>query len=765
MTKRPTLRALFCLLLATVVFYWQILLTRQYSLLTEQEAVNQGYSWFHFWITQLRRGAAPLWDPYTSVGHSFSGEMQTAAFYPLNLLLALFPFNKQGVFSPQLYHEWYVFAHFLGACFMFALAREMRLGRFASIVAGICFGLGGFVVHGDWPDMLQSAIWLPLVFLFFLRAMRAPLARAALLHASLSGMFLGVTILAGRIHVAIMQTLVVLSAAAFAGFEPGVQGVQGEVPRANRWRLPAVVVATIAVVAFCAGAIQLFPSMEYSSRAIRFLGGNFPPWPAGDKIPYAYMADGLWPHGLLTLLFPMGFNGSAGPGEAINPYLGVFPFFAAIVALRRRWDHLWIRYLAGLAAAAMLYAMGSYSLLHGAAYALIPRLWMAREAGRFVYLADFSLAILAGFGVETLLAEAGRKEAWAGLRRVFNWVAIAAGAALAVPMIYGHPDMNPWSSFSLIVILLSCGLFQYVVRGHSGRAARILIAGLILFDLSGYNWSPRNVLQQGPAHVNFLERLYSCRGVADFLKTRPGPFRLRILADPQPNIGDLYGIPTTSGMSATLTKDTFDLLGDADLLNVRYQLRPASFGDPNPIYQDATWKLYDNPSAYGAAWVVHETVVEPSQESVVKGLYANRFDPRRQAVIAAPLGVPLAPRVEGATEDVSFQRYDPSRLELTAHAVGAGLLVLSELYYPGWYATVNGKKASIYRVDGGLRAIAIPAGVSKVALRYAPHNIYAGAALSFVAFLGVGLAFVFGSVRRPRRPFAILTARGSQPRQ
>ena len=95
MTKRPTLRSLFCLLLATVVFYWQILLTRQYSLLTEQEAVNQGYSWFHFWIAQLRRGAAPLWDPYTSAGHSFSGEMQTAAFYPLNLLLALFPFGSE----------------------------------------------------------------------------------------------------------------------------------------------------------------------------------------------------------------------------------------------------------------------------------------------------------------------------------------------------------------------------------------------------------------------------------------------------------------------------------------------------------------------------------------------------------------------------------------------------------------------------------------------------------------------------------------------
>jgi hypothetical protein len=195
-------------------------------------------------------------------------------------------------------------------------------------------------------------------------------------------------------------------------------------------------------------------------------------------------------------------------------------------------------------------------------------------------------------------------------------------------------------------------------------------------------------------------------------------------------------------MSATLTTDFYDLMGAADLLNIRYQLRPASAGDPGPIYQDADWKLYEIPSAYGAAWVVHETVVEPTQKIAVKALLGNQFDPRRQAAVTEPLNAALAARVEGASEDVSFQRYEPNRLELTAHAASSGLLVLSEFYYPGWRATVNGKDAAIYRVDGSLRAIAVPAGVSKVALDYAPRTVYAGAALSLAAFLGVGLAFL-----------------------
>ena len=435
----------------------------------------------------------------------------------------------------------------------------------------------------------------------------------------------------------------------------------------------------------------------------------------------------------------------------MSPYLGVFPLFAAIVALRRCWSNLWVRYLAGLGAAALLYAMGSYSLLHGALYAVVPRLWMAREPGRFVYLADFSLALLAGFGVETLLVQAGKKEVWETACRIFTWAAIAAALALAVPAIYGRPEINPWISFSLLMILLSYGLFQYIVHGHSGTAARLLIVGLILFDLSGFNWSPRNILQQGPTHVNFLERLLSGRGAAGFLKSRPGPVRVRILTEPQPNIGDLFGVPALSGMSATLTKDAMDVLGNDNLLNARYILRPASAGEPGAVYQDASWKVYENPGAYGAAWIVHQTILEPFHERLLSRLNGNQIDTRRQALVEAPLDAALEPLMEGANESVAFEQYGANRLALTAEASSRGLLVLSEFYYPGWSATVNGKEEPIYKVDGVLRGIAIPAGQSRIVVRYSPRSVYAGAALSLFAFLGVALALALYKRRYPFR--------------
>jgi len=59
----------------TALFYWKIILTSQFSLLTDTEAVNQGYSWMQFMITNIRHGILPVWDPYILSGRSFVGEM------------------------------------------------------------------------------------------------------------------------------------------------------------------------------------------------------------------------------------------------------------------------------------------------------------------------------------------------------------------------------------------------------------------------------------------------------------------------------------------------------------------------------------------------------------------------------------------------------------------------------------------------------------------------------------------------------------------
>src|SRR5258708_1267017 len=81
---RPAMPAIGALLAITIAFNWKILLTRQFSLLTGYEGVNQAYAWLNFGIGSVKRGHLPLWDPYVFSGRVFCGEMQTGAFDPLN---------------------------------------------------------------------------------------------------------------------------------------------------------------------------------------------------------------------------------------------------------------------------------------------------------------------------------------------------------------------------------------------------------------------------------------------------------------------------------------------------------------------------------------------------------------------------------------------------------------------------------------------------------------------------------------------------------
>lgn len=541
--RRSTLAAAGVLLTVTVLFYWKILLTNQFSLLTGYEGANQAYSWLNFWVRSIRQGAWPLWDPNTYSGHIFSGEMQTGSFYPLYLPLALFPLNWHGLLFPALYHVMYAASHFLGAWFMFCLVRELDLGDFPAIVAGICFSLGGILGRmPEWPHLLNSGIWLPLILLFLLRALKAPGMPRMALNASACGLCLGLSILAGGLHMAIMQAVAIATTAAFHCFHADSDAADGE--SRKPWRRAILVTGVAALTAFAAGAVQLLPSMEYSHQALRFMGGAG--LPASDRIPYKYLSDRLYAHGILNLLIGLP-RGEIGSGEAASPYLGVFPLLLAAIGVWKQWRRPWVRYLAGLAIAAFAYALGPVSLLHGVLYVLTPYLWLAREASRFMYLADFALAVLAAYGVEALFSSAG--QAWEPLSKILKWLALAGVLGLALPALYAQPELSPWTSLSLVLIVVSCLLCRYIVSGHTGSATRLVTVAVILFDLAAFDFSAANRLEMSAKGANQIERLLSCSGAAQFLKSRAGLFRIEVATDAAgraPNIGDAFQVQTTA---------------------------------------------------------------------------------------------------------------------------------------------------------------------------------------------------------------------------
>ncbi len=551
------------LVLAVVLFYWKILLTHQFSVLLGFEGANLDYARCHFSAASIQQGILPLWDPYTHSGRNFLGELQTGFFYPPKLLLYLWPLNRFGVLSPQLFQDFFVLAHVLAACFMFLLARELGLKCFPALVAALCFSLGGFVGKVGWPHMLDSAIWLPLIFLFLIRALRSAWQSRGFLWAGLSGLTLGMAILAGRLEVPMMD-----------------------------------------------------------------------------------------------------------------------------------------------------------------------------------YLTHFAMALLAGFGVETRFSEeAQHQEYFARLARVLKWIVGVVALAVGLPAVYGKPEVNEWIYFSFLLILGAYGLFLCVIRGHRTPAWRFLAVAVILCDFQAFAWLPiQNKAETQKQGQDHLEALLGCRNLANFFKSQPGLFRVQMQVDWEPNIGDLYGIHTTGGFAATLLKDYERLLNGVpranDLLNVRYFVGAKTEGNVKPVFNDGKWVVFENPNYCPRGWVVHDLVIEPSRDQAFHRISQPDFDPLRVAVAPKALEVALQPPLAGSREEVRFERYQADRVELRVRTQSRGLLVLSEVYYPGWRATVNGAPAQIHKVNGLLRGVVVPAGESQVTLSFAPRSVLLGAVLSGLTLLG-----------------------------
>jgi hypothetical protein len=731
----------YCLLLAAAIllFYWRLFLPHQFTLLTDTEATNQAFSWFNFWITSLRHGIAPIWDPYSNAGYSFPGEMQTGAFYPLYLLLPFLPLNRDGMLSPMEYHAVFLFAHVLAGLFMFAFIRELKLSRFAAFVASFCFSTGGFVGSVGWPHLLQSSIWLPLTFLFMLRALKHSDKRRAIQNCTLSGATLGMSILAGGLHIAIAQVIVVVTALAFYAAQ------KHDLTRATDWLSrpwprALFVGALVLTVALCAGAVQLLPSHLYAARSLRWYGE---PFLGTEKPPYMYtIQSGLWPGALLSILFSS-FDGM-GYGEVWTSYVGVFPLIMAIFAVAKSWPHLWVRYLVFLALGATLYSFAALSALHGILYLLVPWLWLAHEATRFLYLAGFSLAVLAAFGIDLLLSCSFGTIFAANVKRALSWVIIGCLLIFCLPVL--APKLgSPRVYFSFFLILASSALLLFALSRNTslGISFRMLVLVFIFFDLSGFNNGVGNKIEADKSGTDEYKTLLSLSGAVKYLKAQPQPFRVRVLRDPKPNIGDAFAIPSVYGAGVTLGVDFWRIQGADDLLNVRYFIKPASSADPGPVYEDGNWKIYENADPFPRSWLVHKLRQEPDDDSTFHEIYTHQLDLRHTALVTSPLREDITSASGAANESALLQSYSANRMSFAVDADGPALLVLSEIYYPEWQAFVNGEKVEIHKVNLALRSVVVPSGKSSVELVYRPWSVYIGAILSTLAFIAAFAALVF----------------------
>jgi hypothetical protein len=163
--------------------------------------------------------------------------------------------------------------------------------------------------------------------------------------------------------------------------------------------------------------------------------------------------------------------------------------------------------------------------------------------------------------------------------------------------------------------------------------------------------------------------------------------------------------------------------------------------------------VYENKSALPRAFFVDRALAVTSHADAVAALREASFDARREVVIEGDAGLsanaaPPSAGTPATTNAASIIEDQRNRVVIETANTTDAWLVLSDNFYPGWQAAIDGNPTEIFQANVTMRAAKVPAGRHVVSFVFAPRVFRASLVISLVAaaLLGLGLAFV--AVRR-----------------
>ncbi len=173
-----------------------------------------------------------------------------------------------------------------------------------------------------------------------------------------------------------------------------------------------------------------------------------------------------------------------------------------------------------------------------------------------------------------------------------------------------------------------------------------------------------------------------------------------------------------------------------NMLNMRYVILPLQSGQTVPV---------QNPYTYGNAWLVDKVEYVENANKELDAL--SQLPLRHVAVADKKFSEVLGEsRPQDTLSIVTIEKYEPNQITYKVRSGQGGVVVFSEIFYPGWTATVDGVEKELGRVDYVLRALAVEPGEHEVVLSFFPKTIDRTETIAYtsLAFLLLLILFVVG---------------------
>ena len=692
-----------------------------------------------FLEASLRRGELPLWIPHLRLGQPFAATLQSEAFYLPHVFAVLAAGAVRAMTVQHLFHV------ALALAGTWWLGRRLGMSRAAAAVAAGGVALGPvYACLAATPNLAAGLAWTGPLLL----AVRSDRPASGWRAPAWLALAAGGSALTGAPELWVGQVFLALGAAAAWNPRP-LQGLR----RAG---------LGLALGAGLAG-IALVPAFEFARWSTRGA--------ADDQLWWS-----LSPTQLVSALWPLA-DAPRGPywgGDDQWLLRSVFVGSAlSALALAAKWRRRRALPFAAAAAGFALLALGAHfppaawALTHG------PLAWF-RYPAKYFLLTAYCASVLAGLGLDRLAAAARRDRPRAAaialvLAALFVTLAVGPWLLRLLRAREGMPAGLTW--FLLALACLATVRWALPRSSDRGRWAARAYAGIALAELAAANlylfpqvWLSADRLARPSALAAVLERPVSGRLSVDPQEAHPASDadssrealarfveesrdRLVPLRFVEEDLRAFEGYePPVPRLAEELR--ALDARGVFDLVGVRFYVRlgPPPFEGLEELARGPRGSpvVYRAPNPMPRAFVVQQARV--ADEGQTRAALVDPAQPARTTAYLAS-GEPLDEK-ECQGSNVRFLRDEARHIELEVDSCGKGVLVVTDAWFPGWTATVDGKPVEILRADLALRAVPVPSGPSRVRMDYLPASFTLGAGVSGLALLAL-LGLSGARLRKP----------------
>ena len=672
------------------------------------DPVRQQYPWRELAVSIMKQGELPLWNPYQMAGTPLFGNLQSAALYPLNVLYWLIPFQMAWT-------ALVILQPLLALLFMYLYLKEMKLFSMSATFGAVIFAFSGFFIAWlEWNTILHVILWLPLLLL----ALEKLRVKLSLLWSTIFIFALSSSFLAGHLQVFFYVALVIV--AYFVSI----------LYRSNNKRVLILVFTLYSLLFTLLTYPQWIQFVKFYLQSAREIDQAL--WQReGWFIPAKHLVQFIAPD-FFGNPATLNYWGVWNYGEFIG-YVGIAGLVFALLAIIYRRDRKTFFYT-GLLIGSILFATNN--VVAQLPFRLGVPLIGTSQPTRLLAIMDFSLAVLAAFGMDFLL------------RRQLNFKKISAVLILFLGLFVVLWIIIDTDSVELAVakrnLILPTLLFSITALLLLGsivsRNKKILLLTaycllfMLGFDLLRFGW------KFTPFVAN--DYLFPSTETIEFLQQQEGVFRI-MMADRRilpPNFATFYRLQDVAGYDPLYLKNYGELVSAweknkpdasllefnrilspqnyesklADLLNVKYilSLDELSSSKLVEVFSEGQTKVYENTQVYPRAFLVSSVIQIDDKSQAINKMFEDDVDLSTQAVVYDDLNLVNLPLAK--SESVRLLSYSPNSVVAETVTEEEHLLVLSDVYYPEWSVFVDGVSKDIIEVDYALRGVVVPSGKHKV---------------------------------------------------